>query len=382
MDEKIKQDLLAELIDLQAQKSPFVDDEVTLSPVERYISPERFQAEQDLVFRTYPLACFHASELARAYDFVTCQLAGLPVLISRGKDGVVRAFLNVCRHRGSKLVAEQTGQKKLFSCPYHAWTYETDGTLRRVPHGATGFPSLDQTRYGLHPLSVVEKLGLIWVVPNREAPLIDPGFFDPIDDLLGWLSLQDYRVAATTSWTYGANWKILIEGGLEAYHFKVAHRQTIGPHFIDNLSSYQAFGTHLRSILPRETLSALADQPRESWSLRDHANILYTIFPCNQFLVMQDHIAWLNFSPLSESQTEVCLRTLVPQLESQAADQADDHWTRNHAITTTTLREDFDIGENIQAGLSSMVNQHLTFGRFEGALDKFNQFVEQALVEK
>ena len=378
MDEKTRQDLLAELIDLQARKAQFVDEKMALSPVQRYIAPERFHSEQTHIFRKTPLPCFHASELANPCDFVTGQFAGLPLLLVRGEDRVVRAFLNICRHRGSQLVSEPAGRKKLFSCPYHAWTYASDGTLRRVPHGKTGFPNLDQTRYGLHPLSVVEKLGFIWVVPNREAPAIDPGFFDPIDDLLDWLSLEDCRLAAKTAWTYDANWKMLVEGGLEAYHFKVAHRNTIGPYFIDNLSSYQVFGQHLRSILPRETLSTLADQPQESWSLRDHANILYTIFPCNQFLVMQDHIAWVTFSPLSESRTQVSLRTLVPRSQ----DPSDDHWTRNHAITTATLREDFEIAARIQSGLSSLADQSLTFGRFEGALDQFNQLVEQAIAGK
>ena len=90
------------------------------------------------------------------------------------------------------------------------------------------------------------------------------------------------------------NWKILVEGGIEAYHFKVAHAKTIGPHFMDNLSSYRSFGPNLRSVLPRSTLTHLVEQPRQTWNLREHANLIYYFFPTSQLLVQQDHLVWID----------------------------------------------------------------------------------------
>ena len=174
-----------------------------------------------------------------------------------------------------------------------------------------------------------------------------------------------------------ANWKILIEGGIEAYHFKVTHRYTIGPHFKNNLSSYQRFGMHMRSVLARESLTQMGTENREAWDIRQHTNVLYTVFPMNQFLLMQDHFAWIQARPISADQTHVRIMTMVPA--DALIDANKEHWAKNQQITCSTLREDFDMGEGIQAGLMSGANETLTFGRFEGALATFNAQVDALL---
>ncbi len=167
--------------------------------------------------------------------------------------------------------------------------------------------------------------------------------------------------------------EILVEGGVEAYHFKIAHRSTIGPYFEDNLSSYRTYGDHMRSVLPRTSLAALDPDDRATWRLRDHANILYNLFPSSQLLVQQDHVVWIRANPLSAGATELRIVTLAPPSDDP------EHWARNHAITTTTLDEDFVIGESIQSTAASGANNEMIFGRFEGALAKFNQTVERHL---
>ena len=176
-----------------------------------------------------------------------------------------------------------------------------------------------------------------------------------------------------------ANWKILIEGGVESYHFRIAHKDSIGPFFQDNLSSYRVFGPHIRSILPRAGLDAMIAQPKESWSLRRETNLVYSIFPAAQLLVQEDHIVWIQGIPLAPDRTLVRLATLVPADLDPADAAATQHWRKNHDITVRTLAEDFAIGESIQSGLLSGANDELRFGRFEGALDRFNRIVEREL---
>ena len=178
--------------------------------------------------------------------------------------------------------------------------------------------------------------------------------------------------------TCEANWKLLVEGGLEAYHFRVAHRNTIAPYFLDNLSTYRRFGPHLRSVLAKRSITELAEQPRETWQLREHAQLLCSLFPGNQFLVQSDHVVWVQLEPISATTTRIRLITLAPA-DRVDSDADREHWAKNHAITLKTLKEDFDIGESIQAGLASGANTHLTFGRFEGALAVFNAEVERRL---
>ena len=118
-------------------------------------------------------------------------------------------------------------------------------------------------------------------------------------------------------------------------------------------------------------MAKLSEDSRESWRLRDHANVLYTLFPSSQLLVMQDHIVWISQDPQAAGKTRLRLCTLVPRAEAE--DVA--HWTRNHKITIMTLDEDFEIGESIQGGIDSGANVNMLFGRFEGALDAFNRTV-------
>ncbi|MEM6708966.1 MAG: aromatic ring-hydroxylating dioxygenase subunit alpha [Pseudomonadota bacterium] len=364
--------LLRELKQLKATKRAFLDADVERSPIARYTDPARFQQEQAWI-RSRPCALAHSSELSEPGAFLTLEHAGLPLLLTRDRSGQVRAFLNVCRHRGARLVDESSGCKHRFSCPYHAWTYGDDGRLIGVPHEAQGFPNLDRASHGLHALRVSERHGFVWVWDDRGTLSIDDWLKGFGPDLAGF-ELDASEVKASTERTAAANWKLLVEGGLEAYHFRVAHAQTIGPYFEDNLSSYQTAGLHLRSVLPRTKLDTLNDAAEDGWVLRDAANLLYTFLPFTQLLVQQDHVIWIRFQPLNAAQTQLRLVTLAPRDAGPLA-----HWAQNHDITLRTLYEDFALGEGVQSNLASGANQALTFGRFEGALGKFNRNVEAEL---
>ncbi|MEL6664175.1 MAG: SRPBCC family protein, partial [Pseudomonadota bacterium] len=234
---------------------------------------------------------------------------------------------------------------------------------------------VDKADLGLKRLDCQERFGFIWVTAEADGTVDLDAHFGVLVEELDALDMGQMFVAHQDATVRDANWKILIEGGIEAYHFKVAHRTTIGPHFEDNLSSYRCFGPHLRSILPRTSMAKLTEETRETWRLRDHAQVLYTLFPSTALLVQQDHIAWISQEPISAGQTRVRVSTLAPAAEADKAD----HWARNHAITTTTLEEDFEVGESVQSTLGSGANTHMLFGRFEGALDAFNQTVEAHL---
>ena len=129
----------------------------------------------------------------------------------------------------------------------------------------------------------------------------------------------------------------------------------------------------MRSVLMRSSMHVLRDQPTDQWRLRDHANIIYTFFPTTQLLVQKDHVVWINSRPVSAGQTELRLATLAPK--SRLTEVA--YWEKNHKITSTTLNEDFVIGESIQNGFASGANDVITFGRFEGALPEFNRTIKR-----
>lgn len=377
MDRQTEIALLEELGGLKSAGKAFLDPDIAVSDVSRYADAAVFAEEHRGVLRGVPVIAAHASELDRPGSYMTRSLSGLPVLLTRDSEGTVHAFLNVCRHRGARLVNEPSGCKNVFSCPYHAWTWSNSGDLRGIPHQNQGFPNIDRSKHGLKRLPVLERAGWIWVLANPAAKVDFDRFLDPIVSELDWLRMETLGVTQSDQLTIKANWKLLVEGGIEAYHFRVTHKETIGPHFEDNLSSYAMFGRHMRSVLPRAGVEQLGGTDQKYWSIRKQANVLYTIFPTNQWLVMQDHVAWVSLDPISETETALRLSTLAPR--DQIRDDMAEHWARNHAITRVTLTEDFEIGEAVQSGLLSGANEVLTFGRFEGALDQFNRQVADIL---
>ena len=373
MERETEIGLIEELLGLREAKSHYLDDEIEFNSVDQYQSEAIFQRERDQMFARLPAVAAHVSELPNAGDFVKREIAGRSILVTRDVQGEVHAFLNICRHRGTQLVDAESGCKHRFTCPYHAWSYANTGELVSVPHMDTGFPDLDKTQYSLKSLQCEERFGFVWVIATPDVSFDFDAYYAPIAAEAEGLDLANMAIAHEERKVHNSNWKILVEGGIESYHFKVAHRKTIGPYFEDNLSSYQMLGDHMRSVLMRSSMHVLREQPTDQWRLRDHANIIYTFFPTTQLLVQKDHVVWINSRPVSAGQTELRLATLAPK--SRLSEEA--YWEKNHKITSTTLNEDFVIGESIQNGFASGANDVITFGRFEGALPEFNRTIKR-----
>ncbi len=374
MDRATEIELLEELVGLRKARAFWLDDDVATSPVARYTSPGRFARERDGLFRGLPAVVAHGSELAAPDGFLTRDFAGLPLLLTRDEGGAAHAFLNVCRHRGTRLVDAASGCARRFVCPYHGWTFDNRGALDAITHEAAGFPGIDRGSLHLKRLGCAERHGWIWVAARTDAaPDIDT-FLDGLAADFAWLDAGGLSVVHEDAQERAANWKILVEGGIESYHFRIAHKDSIGPHFQDSLSSYRVFGRHIRSVLPRARLDAMMEEPKQSWSLRRAANLVYTVFPSAQLLVQEDHVVWIQPVPLAPDRTRLRIATLAPAGSGDA-----EHWRRNHDITVRTLAEDFAIGESIQRGLDSGANEAFRFGRFEGALDRFNRTVEREI---
>ena len=380
MDQPIKIALLDELLALDAQKTPYLDAQWVNESVERYHCEAIFKAEQTRIFRRLPQIAAHRSALPESNSYLVCEVGGISLLLTRDAEGVVRAFHNVCRHRGARLVEGSKGCQKRFSCPYHAWTYSNQGQLLGVPHQATGFPDLGKSQWGLKSVSCFESFGWIWVCLDESWQLDSSDHLHGLDNDLAALQCEAHHAFDSTRWVINANWKLLVEGGLESYHFKVAHRDTIAPLFLDNLSSYQRFGPHIRSVLPRATMTDLHDLPKQDWRIRAHCNLLYTFLPTTQFLVQADHFVWIQSKPISAGQTELTLTTMIQETADTGAD-AERYWTKNHALTLRTLKEDFELAEGIQANIESGATESINFGRFEGALAAFNQTVDDLLAD-
>lgn len=370
--------------DHMAARSTDMAETVTRIDIARYIDPQRLAAEQALLRRT-PIFVSFSSKLAKSGDFVTHDLLGIPILVLRDMDGVLRAFLNVCRHRGAKLVWDKTGcGKRAFTCPYHAWSYDLRGSLRGIPHEA-GFAGLDKAQHHLVPLAVAEAFGLVFVQPDRSQPDYDfAGFLAGIrDDLegfgLGSHLLHDEREIGLT-----CNWKVVVEGGLETYHVQHAHKRTIAPMFADNVAVADRLDPHIRLYFTKRNAAELVSGDPQG-TIRDYGNPLYYIFPNLIILVQPDHATVLAVLPKG---TDACIvhgGALVPPVTGKGpagTPKADAHWDRNVKIFWDALDEDFQMGQAIQAGFRSGANTHITFGRFEQGCAWFHDSLDRALADQ
>jgi nitrite reductase/ring-hydroxylating ferredoxin subunit len=153
--------------------------EVVRVPAAHYTDPARFALEIDRLWKRVPLVLALSCELPRPGDYRTLEVAGVPVLIARGADGGVRAFLNSCAHRGAQVVTQEAGHARRFVCPYHAWTYDLDGSLVGI-QSQREFGKLDRACHGLVRLPTAERAGLVFAVLDPASKLeIDASSTDP-----------------------------------------------------------------------------------------------------------------------------------------------------------------------------------------------------------
>ena len=182
MDRQGQIKLLKRLLHYVETKTTALAESPWRNDVAVYADPAHFRREQQILFRGHPLLMGFASDWSSPGSFNTDDYAGVPILVARGRDGKLRAFLNVCRHRGAK-VAQGRGRARVFACPYHAWTYDLSGKVIGIPDERC-FPEVRAERPSLAELPLCEKHGLVWVIPT---PAADGSSDFDIDPWLGGL---------------------------------------------------------------------------------------------------------------------------------------------------------------------------------------------------
>lgn len=216
-------------------------------PVSRYISPDYAALEHERLWpNVWQLAC-SADHVARPGDVYEFSIGKLSVLIVRDNDGVLRAFQNVCRHRGSALCEGSAHGATELRCPYHRWSWDLAGRLREVP-SRKGFGPLRNDDFGLFPVNVGTWGPLVFVNLAAECePLTE--FLGEVPDDIAWCGLEDFRCRYLVSIPVECNWKTLIEGFSETYHVQGIHREMLG--MTDDVNSpQQLWELHGRLIQP------------------------------------------------------------------------------------------------------------------------------------
>jgi phenylpropionate dioxygenase-like ring-hydroxylating dioxygenase large terminal subunit len=353
-------------------------DEVVRIPAKNYYDPERFQLEVDRIFKRVPLMLGFSSELREPGSYRADVVAGVPVLLSRGQDGAMRAFVNTCSHRGAQLTEPGTGHVDRFSCPYHGWVYNTQGDYVGMPD-AKDFGPVDKACMGLTALPVTERAGLIWAVLNPNATVDFDAFFQGYDELLEHLGFDSCYVVGRQT-LVGANWKVAYDGYLDFYHLPILHAKSFGPD-MSSKAIYNSWGPHQRVTGPGRYFDTLVDIPEDEWDDSKLTAGVWTIFPHisvaafdaggKVYMVSQ---LFPGDTPDESITVQHFLHTLPPD-EEQAKLVAD----RMAFLKMVVADEDYITGRRIQESMKTGAKPEVLFGRNEGGGQRFHLWVQAIL---
>jgi choline monooxygenase len=249
-----------------------------------YFTNEEVAAKERALYETSPLALAAATEIANPNDYLVRNAVGRSVLITRDEDGVAHAFLNYCRHRGAE-PAQGCGNERRFSCPYHAWVYDTKGQLVGMPL-RDRYDDLDMSRYGLVELPSEERHGFIWVVLQRDHPIDVAAHLGELDTEIGELGCDKMQYHSSIGEApLAANWKSVAEGLLEGLHVPYVHADTfnLNPQAVNvDLAFSDAIGPHVRWGLPmfgKDEAAQLRATPEDQWHPEESIGCIWLISP-------------------------------------------------------------------------------------------------------
>lgn len=360
--------------------TPHMDDFGGSAPVAEYLEPQRYQQELEQIFKGFPIALAHASELAQSGDYITRQAIGKSLILMRGSDGQVRAFLNACRHRGAQLLSEASGNTRVITCPYHSWSYRQDGCLVGMP-GKEGFCDHQTEALSLVSFPCAERYGLIWVQlsvqPAGEAEPAWDAWFAAVDEELSALDIGSHYVYSARDVVIDANWKAVNDAFMEGYHFRFVHKNSVAPIYCDNQGVFTPQGAHYRYFLAHRKMLAQADIPREQRRLRENCLMVYQLFPATSVQVLPDHLFIHTLLPLGVDKSIIHNVMLVPQ--QPQTDKEHRHWKTNKDMVQKALDEDHQAAEGVQRGIASGANADLLFGRYEQGIVHMHEHFNQAL---
>ena len=378
-------------------------DQSTTLPPEAYCSPEFFQWETDHVLAPGWQCVAHVSQLLAHGDFTTLDLLGEPLVIIRGKDGVIRALSRICPHRGMDIMppgfgrdgngmaterTEGCGHTRLFLCPYHAWTFELDGRLKACPemHEATGFR---RDAWGLPEYRCEVWQGFVFVNLDGTA---DTSVAEQLAPIAGHVSLwnpAEAVIAVERTWDCPFDWKVLVENFMESYHHAGAHRHSLQllmpardtwteperPHFI---RCHLPYRDKIRSQI-RETESrgetwdvfppipGLPDRERHEWGLiLGYPHFLLATAP--------ESLVWYRLQPLGAGRLRLFTTLLVPKETTARPDYAERLARAEEAAIGFHL-EDMECCTAVQRGYSARGSRRGRLSHLEMPIWLFQRYL-------
>ena len=326
-------------------------------PAWTYSDPEFFAVEQERVFAAAWQVVCHLSDIPEAGDWHTLEYCGESVIVVRGRDGEVRAFANICRHRGSRIVDGESGCAKKLVCPYHAWTYELDGRLTGVPDRES-YPTLDKSAQGLAPVSIEVWRGFVFVRLKDEGPSV-ASMMAPYESMIAPYRFEELQaLGRVTMRPRAVNWKNIGDNYSDGLHIPVAHPG------LTRLFG-KSYGIEAEPYVDR-MWGDMEDRPSANWSERAYQRLLppvphlpaksqrhwlyFKLWPNVAFDIYPDQVdfmQWLPVSPTTSMIREISYVLDDDRREMRAARYL--NWRINRQVNA----EDTALIARVQQGMAS-----------------------------
>jgi choline monooxygenase len=348
-----------------------------------YVDPRALEREQRAIFaRSWQLAG-HVADVARPGSYVTTRIGAESALVMRGEDGELRAFRNVCRHRAARLREGRGDCGRALRCPYHGWTYRTDGSLIGVPEGR-GFPGLDKAELSLMPARAECFAGLVFVTLDLEAAPLGRGLAGLEERLAPYGIERLSRFSEPTS-AQPANWKIVADNYLEGYHIPIAHPGLMRlldyqRYAVEVGEDYVWFEAPLRARPSGNRLErAYQRMLRPMPGLRPEDRRVWRyayIYPNTTIDLYPDQVTTWQINPDGPRATHdafSCYRAAAPSIALRAAQRL------NHRLNADVAGEDADLVARVQAGMATSGWRPGPLGEREAAVAWFADRVRRDL---
>lgn len=349
-------------------------DELVEYDLSIFSDPDIAAREREKIFERLPMMALHSSQVAEPGSFMTVQLNRTNVIVTRLKDGSVKALVNACRHRGAAVCSEGSGKSSRFTCPYHGWTYGNEGRLLAISFADSFGLKRDGGR-DLIELPAEERHGFIWIVENPDVPIdVAAHLGAGMDQMLAEYDLGGHFCYRSEIFEFDQNWKIMMDGLLDGYHVQFVHGATIRPYFYMNMTAAQDHGLHGVFATPRKAIDNILDIAPGQESLDQYAVFGNLFAPNSQFILHPHHIEyWTMYQDIrNPGRCRVHLRYLTPQVEYDAKGQ--EIIAKNWKIAVAAIvNEDVPMGNSIQRSADYAVKGSAMMGLNEVSNQLFHR---------
>mgnify|MGYP006229271479 FL=1 len=351
-------------------------DEIMVKSVSDYTDKEIIQNQIDVIFNNYPLPIALTIELPEKGTYKTLDVLNTPILLTRSSDGVVRAFINVCKHRGAPVCEKGKGKKSKFSCTYHGWTYDNRGKLINIFQSDT-FGEIDKTKIKLTELFCEERSGFIWVCINPDSKPNLSNWLQGFDEEINEIGLDSWYLYEQRILD-GPSWKICWDGYLDGYHHHMVHPETVGKNTIVNLIAHDTYGPHQRFAFGKKNINELQKVDEVNWEPEEYIRLIHSGFPnlsisaiLNQFCLVSMIYPTKDLEKTITIQNILSLNKPSTKEEIKAAEEFSE-------LTLKAVKdEDYIMNFKIQDGINSKGNDKFMFGKNEPIQQHYHNWIDK-----